>query len=58
MNIVLQAAADVDTPKVLAAVAELSLWFRAHSPDLLDIHSAGTPSLWHLVAADLQIEIL
>ena len=36
-----QAAADLDTPKVLAAVADLSLWFRAHVPDVLDIHPAG-----------------
>ena len=43
--IMLQAAADVDTPKVLAAVAELSLWFKAHIPDLLDVHSAGMFSL-------------
>ena len=43
--IVLQAAADVDTPKVLAAVAELSLWFKAHIPDLLDVHSAGMFSM-------------
>lgn len=36
-----QAAADLDTPKVLAAVADLSLWFKAHVPDVLDVHPAG-----------------
>ena len=44
-----QAAADLDTPKALAAVADLSLWFKAHIPDLLDVHSAGMCTMSYLV---------
>ena len=31
----MQGAAELDTPKVLAAGSQLSLWFKAHMPDIL-----------------------
>ena len=36
-----QGAAELDTPKVLAAGSQLSLWFKAHMPDILTAAPQG-----------------
>jgi hypothetical protein len=40
-NIGVQGAAELDTPKVLAAGSQLSLWFKAHMPDILTAAPQG-----------------
>ncbi len=37
----MQGAAELDTPKVLAAGSQLSLWFKAHMPDILTAAPQG-----------------
>lgn len=40
-NVGVQGAAELDTPKVLAAGSQLSLWFKAHMPDILTTAPQG-----------------
>ena len=37
----MQGAAELDTAKVLAAGSQLSLWFKAHMPDILTAAPQG-----------------
>ena len=37
----MQGAAEMDTPRVLSAVSQLSLWFKAHMPDILTATPQG-----------------
>ena len=40
-NVGVQGAAELDNPKVLAAGSQLSLWFKAHMPDILTAAPQG-----------------
>ena len=40
-----QGAAELDTPRVLSAASQLSLWFKAHMPDILTAAPQGQSSL-------------
>ncbi len=63
-----QGAAELDTPKVLAAGSQLSLWFKAHMPDILTAVPQGhslkllvlpclcaSDSAWHLASLPLWL---
>lgn len=45
MEELLPGAAELDTPKVLAAGSQLSLWFKAHMPDILTAAPQGKSAL-------------
>ena len=43
MRSFIQGAAEMDTPRVLSAASQLSLWFKAHMPDILTAVQQGQP---------------
>lgn len=45
MEELLPGAAEMDTPRVLSAVSQLSLWFKAHMPDILTATPQGRSAL-------------